>query len=242
MRGEELFQQGHKLLEEGNAEEGYQLILESALSEEYDGALYFLGEMYRYGMEPVHQDYVKAFDYYRKAFDLAEDHGMSLYIIYDLDDKFYEDPENCRLYVKYLEYLAEHGNVGAYIYLGSNYENGDAFPQDTNKAIEYYLKAAEGSEGYGYECIGNIYFEGKHIEPDYEKAYEYFTKEEGFRSPMKAYCLAKMYEEGLYVKPDPRKAGELFCKAAYDFCGEEEEVEDDFVNKAREVINKDLPF
>ncbi len=84
--------------------------------------------------------------------------------------------------------IAEEGKKEAQAYLGNMYYAGKGIGVDWNKALEWFLKAAEqGVPGAQYNA-GLIYFQGNHGRgKNHEKAHFWFTKaaEQGFAGARK---------------------------------------------------------
>jgi len=98
--------------------------------------------------------------------------------------------------------------------LGNNYYNGEGVPQDYEKAVYWYAKAAE--QGYVYAQFNLAYFYemGQGVPQDFEKAAYWYAKaaEQGHDG---AQCtLGFFYEMGQGVPKDYEKAAYWFSKAA----------------------------
>ncbi|MDO5470229.1 MAG: Hsp70 family protein [Akkermansia sp.] len=62
---------------------------------------------------------------------------------------------------------------------GDNYYNGrNGYPQDANKALEHYHRAAELDYHWGYFNVGKCYLEGKGVKKDDSEARNWFRKAE----------------------------------------------------------------
>lgn len=109
-------------------------------------------------------------------------------------------------YWKYLKILADAGHPFAYIWMGSEYENGVHVSKDADKAIECYQNAVKAGEKFGYECMAMLYYYGKLVPADYKKAYELFMKSGKRRSNGAKFVLGEMRLKGLYLKQSNRKA------------------------------------
>jgi hypothetical protein len=77
--------------------------------------------------------------------------------------------------VSWLEKAAAQGAAAACNALGFIYENGgDGFESNTNEALKWYRRAAEGNDGKGQMNLGRLYLEGKIVPKDSVEAYKWF--------------------------------------------------------------------
>ncbi|KAL7533027.1 hypothetical protein ACHAXR_004996 [Thalassiosira sp. AJA248-18] len=87
---------------------------------------------------------------------------------------FCRDPSSTALAVdaiiERLNKRVEVGDVNAMCNLGSQYFRGDGVPQDSNKALELWHRAAKLGCGQAHSGIGVIYFNGEVVEKDVKKA------------------------------------------------------------------------
>ncbi|WP_162984147.1 tetratricopeptide repeat protein, partial [Helicobacter felis] len=56
------------------------------------------------------------------------------------------------------------------------YGDGQGVPQDYQKAIEYYQKAADMGHAVAFLALGVLYENGQGVAQDYDKARRYFQK------------------------------------------------------------------
>ncbi len=109
-----------------------------------------------------------------------------------------------------LEYCALKGSARAQRRLGGCYYN----KKNYQKAVEWYLKAAEQDDKYAQYNLGYCYDKGQGVEQDYQKAVEWYTKaaEQG---NVDAQChLGVCYINGQGVEKNLQKAVEWYTKAA----------------------------
>lgn len=84
---------------------------------------------------------------------------------------------------------------------------------DYAKALELYLKAAQGGHAGAMMALGRIYRDGEIVLQNTEKAAEYYIKAAETGNSEAQYVLAEMYAEGALVKKDIHLAFD-FCKKA----------------------------
>ena len=56
------------------------------------------------------------------------------------------------------------------------YEDGHGVKQDYEKAMEWYLKAAEQGDAWSQKNIGNMYYNGTGVNRDLQEAKKWFQK------------------------------------------------------------------
>ncbi|MCL2473656.1 MAG: sel1 repeat family protein [Alphaproteobacteria bacterium] len=111
----------------------------------------------------------------------------------------------------------DFGKIGAQYDLGRMYLEGNSFkyyligagvPQDYNKAVEWFKKAAEQGHSSAQFELGRMYAEGKGVPQDYSKAAEWHTKASEKGHAAAKYNLCIMHAEGKGVPQDYNKAAE----------------------------------
>ena len=117
--------------------------------------------------------------YYNKAISGDADAQEELAFIYS---EIYEDYEgNEEEQIKELSFYwakksAEQNNLDGIIRLGMCYEDGIGCDEDKNKALNYYLQAANDGCVRGNCIVASCYEDGIGCEKNEEKAFEYYLK------------------------------------------------------------------
>ncbi len=230
----ELVKKAEYYLFERMYEEAYVYYLEAALTERNAEAIDKLGRMYLAG-KYVECDYIKAFKYFKLAYDISHNFDSLIWIMDSYDD-IAKDKDGRSAFRDYFDYLIECGEWAMYITVGGEYGSGEIYEQDVEKQIECYEKAIEKGIDMGYDCLAELYFEGNNIPHDYEKAYKYLSSYEGEASNVKKFILAEMYRQGLYLKKDVEKAKELYRSIVDDDLSMK--YDDDFYVRSVEMLEK----
>ena len=104
--------------------------------------------------------------------------------------------------------------------LGNKYNNGDGVPQDSAKAVEWllkaaelYRKAAEQGDADAQFSLGGMYEHGEGVPKDSAKAVEWYRKAAEQGDALAQITLGLIYETDEGVK-DSAKALEWYLKAA----------------------------
>jgi TPR repeat protein len=105
------------------------------------------------------------------------------------------------------------GNAVAQYELGAMYHHGRGVPQDEEKAIEFYTKAAEQDHCDAQLQLGDIYLFGDAHQDD-KKAFAWYLQaaNQGFHQAQTN--VGTMFLTGRGVSQDNTKALEWFIKAA----------------------------
>ena len=84
---------------------------------------------------------------------------------------------------------ANQGNVEAQFNLGTIYYQGNGIPQDYEKALHWYLKAAAQGHPHAQLGLGTLYANGHGVRKNHTKAKEWFAKScnEGLQDGCDAY-------------------------------------------------------
>jgi hypothetical protein len=104
---------------------------------------------------------------------------------------------------------ADGGDAVAQVSLGLKYKHGRGFPQDNQKACEYFKKAADQNSQSGYRNLGSMYMAGQGVPHDPSMAAFYYQKAVDAGDHYAAKLLAGMYEKGLGVKKSTEEANRL---------------------------------
>lgn len=110
--------------------------------------------------------------------------------------------------------LAGRGNPLAQFLLGHCYESGMGCPSNSEKALAYYRKAADGGVAPAQYKLGQIYFKGRGVPRDYKIAFNYLKQsaDQGYTAAQAN--LGILYSEGFGVDQSYEKAAACFLAAA----------------------------
>jgi len=156
------------------------------------------------------KDYVKAFEYYKKA--AVSGNVEALNNLGDCYEKGKGTKQDCFMAKECYEGALERGSTIALINLGDLYEDGgEGFPIDYNKAFDFFSKAAEKNKASALFRLGLLYVAGKGCSKDIGKAIECYKKIADKGYGLAARNLAIIYEED---RGEFEKAFEYYKKAA----------------------------
>jgi len=113
-----------------------------------------------------------------------------------------------------LQKEAEAGSAEAQNNLGNMYANGQGFPNDDVKAVEWYQKAAVQGLAEAQFNLGFMYANGQGVLKDKAKAVEWYQKAAVQGLAVAQNDLGAMYDNGQGVSKDETKAVEWYQKAA----------------------------
>lgn len=105
---------------------------------------------------------------------------------------------------------ADAGDMEAQFHVGSAYDTGEGAPRDGEKAMKYYLMAAE----QGYAEAQNSVGSGLQAEERYSEALTWYQLAAGQGHALATNNLAYLYDLGLGVPQDRQKAFDLYSQAA----------------------------
>ena len=110
---------------------------------------------------------------------------------------------------------AEQGNSpSAQYYLGIMNDFGRGMPINHEKAVEWYIKAANQGHGYAMFNLAVSYEDGEGVAKDLERAFHWYSQGATAGNTDAMFNLAIMYDEGSWVNEDPVKAFALFKTVA----------------------------
>lgn len=95
-----------------------------------------------------------------------------------------------------------------------DYITGESGEQSVEKAIEYYIKAAEQGDSRAMFNLALHYEQGDGVEQSTEKAVEYYQMATELGNRKACYNLACLYKFGEHVEPSIDKANKYFRKAS----------------------------
>lgn len=173
--------------------------------------LYGQGILYEDGLGVV-QDYVRAQDLFQQAIDADCPAGwIGLGNLYRYGEGLEQDGSNAAIcFEQLLESDDWYARNAACTNLARLYLDGAVgLEKDLEKALTYYLRAADAGFPSAYRGLGNLYYYGEAAEQDEEKAFAYFSKEADCGW---SYDLGFLYWEGFGTEQDYARAAELFEK------------------------------
>lgn len=100
-----------------------------------------------------------------------------------------------------------------YAIIADKYNFDDEIENDSEKAVEYYIKASEYDEPRANFNVGSYYHRGEVLKFDMEKAIEYYQRAAKLKYADAYSRLGKFYMEGEYLTKDWNKALEHLTKA-----------------------------
>ncbi len=112
------------------------------------------------------------------------------------------------------EQVADAGNVEAMLSLGVVFVKGQGVPQNADKAVEWFAKAAGAGNVNGQYNLGLAYVKGMGAPKDYAKASHYFRLAAEQNDAGAQYNLGVMYANGEGVQKDPLQSYAWFDAAA----------------------------
>ena len=124
------------------------------------------------------------------------------------DEKLYQ------MAMDLLEEAVKAGNATAMCNYGAVFYNGIGTPQDMDKAVYWYGRAAGLGDRTAISNMGYMHYYGRGpLCVDMEKAYRFFSKAALLGDPSAVYKCGDMYLKGQYVGKDEKTAFSLYCSA-----------------------------
>lgn len=105
---------------------------------------------------------------------------------------------------------ADAGDVDAQFRVGAAYDFGNGAPHDGEKAMKYYLMAAEQGLAEAQNSVGS----GLQAAKRYTEAMAWYERAAAQSHPLATNSLAYLYDLGLGVPQDRAKGFELYSRAA----------------------------
>lgn len=169
--------------------------------------IYYLGDRYMSG-RGIPKDIDKAIYWWTQAAQQGETSAARRL------GGYYADSANTDKATQWLTHAVEQGDSLAAIALGERYADGNGFPQDSEKAIYWLVKAHEMNEKNGDAALelGQRYADGNGLPQDSEKAIYWLTqatKNESYA----AWVLGERYADGKGIPRNPEKAVYWFTQA-----------------------------
>lgn len=195
----------------------------------YAKAQNHLGVCYRFG-DGVSKDYNEAVKWYRKSAE--QEYVWAQFNLGVCYERGYGVSKDINEAVKWYRKSAEQGNADAQKWLKENgyslkasaeemYNEGEYYyfgtgdyPQDYDKAVGLYRKAAEMGHIRAQFRMGKCYEKGQGVPQDYVNAVEWYRKaaEQGYAEAQ--FCLGVSYYKGKGVEKNHSKAVEWYRLAA----------------------------
>ena len=149
-----------------------------------DNLLYRIGTMYLYGLgTEVNENEAEQYFYQAVKYGNINAKYQLAKLFLRQEQKKVEGQQTDNLNnskivqaVKWLNECAAEENYHAAYFLGKMYAQGILIPKDMQKAISFFILAAEKGNQYAQYSLGKLYLIGKEVEQNKEKAYFYFSK------------------------------------------------------------------
>lgn len=177
-----------------------------------------LGDMYRDG-KGVGGDLNAAHDWFLKAAE--QGHAVAQYTLGFMYKHQEVDCLNNAMVEVYFHKAANQGVVEAQYEMGRLYQIGfDRVEQDPEKAMTWYLKAAEQDYAPAMVAIGSLHESGQCGRIMFEKdrnylgAMEWYLKAATQGDAQAHYAIGRMFDEGVGVVQDDLKARQWYAQAA----------------------------
>ncbi|KAF9925567.1 hypothetical protein FBU30_004680 [Linnemannia zychae] len=111
--------------------------------------------------------------------------------------------------------IASQGDKKAQVALGDIYKDGlGGVEKDYNKAMDWYLKAAEHGDSIAQNNIGHLYDNGHGVQQDYSLAMTWYKKAAEQGDAIAQFNIGKLYAKGHGVQQDYSLAMTWYKKAA----------------------------
>lgn len=138
--------------------------------------------------------------------------ALLIYINYCRDMNIKLDYE---LFQQGLFASAEQGDPDSIYDIGNFLLNGTLnFPQDNERAMEYFFKAAELNHTNAMNQIAYSYLKGRGVEASDQKMLEWYERSAGLGNADAITNIGNIYAHGQGVEQDYNKALEYFVKGA----------------------------
>lgn len=184
-------------------------------------AMYKLGVMYSNGLG-TEQNQTEADEWFKKAytgFKEIEELNNDDYILYKLGNMNHKGigtEINLDLAEEYYLKAAELNNPHAFYSLGILYSNDEFSGYNIEKAIEYYMLAANAEsdiQSFAQYALGRLYLNNENIQ-NIDKAVQYLKASAALKNQFAQYTLGKLYLQGADISKDINEAIKYFTLAA----------------------------
>jgi uncharacterized protein len=109
--------------------------------------------------------------------------------------------------------LADAGDLECQNNLGLCYQFGFSAPQDYEKAVHWFARAALGGSATAQFNLGGMYYEGKGVEKDLDLALKCYKRSAEQRHELALLQLGSMYQKGIGVETNLGRARVLYSIA-----------------------------
>ena len=124
-----------------------------------------IGWKYEYGVQGYTKDYSKAIYFYQRACNFGNEQACNKNLNNNSSDSNISNEEP-----------SSQGKGEYYFSLAWSYENGEnGYIKDYSKAIYFYQRACNLSNGEGCNSLANMYYNGRGTARDYQKASFYYN-------------------------------------------------------------------
>lgn len=172
---------------------------------------YLLGTCYYYGYG-TEKDFVKAFQYFKKAAELG--HGDAKDYLGDCYYKGQGVRQSYREAAKWYQDAVDNNGIGNSAHsLAFMYDKGEGVRTDKRRAIDYWKIAADKGITQAQRIISREYLSGEYLEKDNEKARRYMEMAAEQGDAEAQFYLGSYYISDLGFNDD-QKCYEWFMKAA----------------------------
>jgi len=97
--------------------------------------------------------------------------------------------------------------------LGLCFQHGYGTPQNYQRAVELFSRAARGGSATAQFNLGGMYYEGWGVEKNLDRAVEWYTRSAQQREELALLQLGSMYQKGIGVEVDLARARTLYSIA-----------------------------
>lgn len=144
--------------------------------------------------------------------DWAYKGDMTAQLFLGVDYEYQKDYEKA---IYWFEKAGAQGCGESLFTIGKFYFDGLGVEQNSQKAFEYWLKAAQLGDDVAMVWVGNIYWLGfEVVDVDYYEAFRYYKMAAELGNSDGQYHVGDCYQRGLGVKKDIEKAKEWYRHAA----------------------------
>ena len=137
--------------------------------------------------------------------------------------------------------LADQGDATAQYHLGVMYDDGHGVPQDYNKAMRWYGKAADKGNAEAQCNLGSMYVKGHGVPQDYNKASMWYEMAASKGNAKAQFNMGEFYASGKGVPQDYVLAYMWFTLAASHYPAAEIADRNDVAIKINEIALKMVP-
>lgn len=161
-----------------------------------------LANIYFEGKYGVSKDISEAISYYEKSVAAGNSQAM-VELAQILENS--EDHQDLKKAFDLYKKSADLNNGMAYFHLGECYKNAIGTIQNSQKALDYYYRAAELNCFEAFEALYLFYINEECICFDISKAVEWLQKGDNAGVPLCTYQLASHYKDGIGVEQNLQK-------------------------------------